>query len=51
MNVVTKCLIRRVAAVFVRIAWPHLPRNPSDYDKQGETVLSDFLTSVGLSKK
>ncbi|MFY9803355.1 MAG: hypothetical protein WA211_07870 [Candidatus Acidiferrales bacterium] len=37
--------------VFVRIAWPHLPKNPSDYDKQMETVLSDFLTSVGPSKK
>lgn len=37
--------------VFVRIAWPHLPKNPHDYDKQMETVLSDFLRSVGPSKK
>jgi hypothetical protein len=37
--------------VAVRIAWPHLPKNPSDYDKQMETVLSDFLTSIVPSKK
>jgi hypothetical protein len=37
--------------VFVRIAWPHLPKNPTDYDKQMETVLSDFLISVVPSKK
>jgi len=37
--------------VFVRMAWPHLPKNPADYDKQMEKVLSDFLTSVGPSKK
>ena len=37
--------------VFVRIAWPHLPKNPPDYDKQMERVLSDFLTSIGPSKK
>jgi hypothetical protein len=37
--------------VFVRIAWPHLPRNPGDYDEQMRTVLSDFLTSVAPSKK
>jgi hypothetical protein len=37
--------------IFVRIAWPHLPKNPPDYDKQMETVLSDFLTSIGPSKK
>jgi hypothetical protein len=34
----------------VRIAWPHLPKNPPDYDKQMEAVLSDFLTSVAPSK-
>jgi hypothetical protein len=33
--------------VSVRIAWPHLPKNPPDYDKQMEAVLSSFLTSVG----
>jgi hypothetical protein len=37
--------------VFVRAAWPHLPKNPPDYDAQMETVLSDFLTSVAPSKK
>ena len=37
--------------VFVRMAWPHLPKNSGDYDKQMEKVLSDFLTSVGPSKK
>jgi hypothetical protein len=37
--------------VSVRIAWPHLRKNPSDYDKQMETVLSEFLTSVGPYKK
>lgn len=37
--------------VYVRVAWPHLPKNPSDYDKQMETVLSDFLTNVRPSKK
>jgi hypothetical protein len=37
--------------VSVRIAWPHLHRNLADYDKQMETVLSDFLTSVVPSQK
>jgi hypothetical protein len=37
--------------IFVRIAWPHLSKNPPDYDKQMEMVLSDFLMSVGPSKK
>jgi len=36
--------------VSVRIAWPHLPQNPPDYDKQMQSVLSDFLASVGPSK-
>ena len=36
--------------VKVRIAWPHLPKNPPDYDRQMEAVLSDFLTSVAPSK-
>ena len=36
--------------VKVRIAWPHLAKNPSDYDKQMEAVLFDFLTSVAPSK-
>lgn len=41
---------RRIIAdcgVSVRIAWPHLPKNPPDYDKLMEAVLSNFLTSVG----
>jgi hypothetical protein len=37
--------------VHVRLAWPHLPKNPTDYDNRMEAVLSDFLTSVGPSKK
>jgi hypothetical protein len=44
---------RRIVAncgVSVRIAWPHLPKNPPDYDNQMETVLSNFLTSVGPFK-
>ena len=36
--------------VKVRIAWPHLPKNPPDYDEQMEVVLSDFLNSVAPSK-
>lgn len=38
------------SGVSVRMAWPHLPKNPADYDKQMETVLSRFLTSVGPFK-
>jgi hypothetical protein len=44
---------RRIIAdcgVSVRMAWPHLPKNPPDYDKQMETVLSNFLTGVGPFK-
>jgi hypothetical protein len=44
---------RRIIAdcgVSVRIAWPHLPKNPPDYDNQMETALSNFLTSVGPFK-
>jgi len=37
--------------VYVRIAWPHLPKNSPDYDKQMESVLSDFLASIAPSKK
>jgi hypothetical protein len=37
--------------VFVRMAWPHLPKNPTGYDKQMEDVLSDFLKGVVPSKK
>jgi hypothetical protein len=36
--------------VSVRLAWPHLAKNPTDYDNQMETVLSTFLTSVGPFK-
>jgi hypothetical protein len=44
---------RRIVAdcgVSVRIAWPHLPKDPPDYDKQMETVLSNFLAGVGAFK-
>jgi hypothetical protein len=44
---------RRVIAdcgVSIRLAWPRLPRNPPDYDKQMEIVLSNFLTRVGPYK-
>lgn len=39
------------SGVHVRIAWPHLPKNPQDFDKQMESVLSDFLKSVGPYKQ
>ena len=44
---------RRIIAdcgVSVRMAWPHLSKNPRDYDNQMEMVLSNFLTSVGPFK-
>jgi hypothetical protein len=44
---------RRIVAdcgVSVRIAWPHLPKNPPDYDNQMEMVLSNFLNGVGPFK-
>lgn len=44
---------RRIIAdcgVSVRMAWPHLPKNPPDYDDQMQIALSDFLTSVGPFK-
>lgn len=37
--------------IFVRMAWPHLPKNPVDFDNQMQKILSDFLASVGPSKK
>jgi hypothetical protein len=37
--------------VWVRIAWPHLPKNPADYDKRMEAILSDLLASVVPSEK
>ena len=36
--------------VSVRLAWPHLPKNPPDYDHQMESVLMNFLSSVGPFK-
>ena len=36
--------------VSVRMAWPHLPKNPPDFDNQMQTILSSFLTSVGPFK-
>ena len=44
---------RRIIAdcgVSVRIAWPHLPKNPADYDNEMEMTLSNFLTNVGPFK-
>lgn len=38
------------SGVSVRIAWPHLPKNPADYDNQMQIVLSNFLTSVSPFK-
>jgi hypothetical protein len=35
------------SGVSVRMAWPQLPSNPTDYDNHMEAVLSRFLTSVG----
>lgn len=37
--------------VHVRLAWPHLSKNPPDYDEQMETTLTAFLTSVVPYKK
>lgn len=37
--------------IFVRLAWPHLPKNSTDHDKQMEDLLSDFLRGVGPAKK
>lgn len=36
--------------VFVRVAWPHLPKNSPDYDDQMVKVLTNFLTSVAPFK-
>jgi hypothetical protein len=35
------------SGISVRVAWPHLRKNPPDYDKQMELVLSTFLSHVG----
>lgn len=37
--------------VFVRMAWPHLPKNPPDYDDQMKTALVDVLRSFAPSPK
>lgn len=37
--------------VSVRIAWPHLSKNPPDYDKQMETVLSPASSQVSAPFK
>jgi hypothetical protein len=39
-RIVAKC------GVHVRMAWPHLPKNPPDYDKSMEAALKDVLESV-----
>lgn len=38
-------------SVHIRMAWPHLPRNPPDYDKTMETALTDVLKSVAATSK
>ncbi len=38
------------SVISVRIGWPKLPENLSDYDKRMEAVLSSFLTSVSPFK-
>ena len=42
-RIVDKC------GVWVRMAWPLLPKNAPDYDKQMETALTDVLKSVGAT--
>jgi hypothetical protein len=37
--------------VYVRAAWPHLPKNPPEYDKTMETRLTQVLNSVAASVK
>jgi hypothetical protein len=37
--------------VYVRAAWPHLPKNPRGYDQQMQTTLTDVLASVTPSPK
>lgn len=37
--------------VYVRVAWPHLPKNPRDYDQQMQTTLADVLAGVAPSPK
>jgi hypothetical protein len=37
--------------VYVRVAWPHLPKNPLDYDRQMQTTLANVLASIASSAK
>lgn len=37
--------------VYVRAAWPHLPKNPPEYDKTMDTRLAEILKSVAPSAK
>jgi hypothetical protein len=37
--------------IHVRLAWPHLHKNPPDYDKNMILALSDVLKSVATSSK
>ncbi len=37
--------------VFVRVAWPELPKNPPDYDKIIEAALTDVLKSIAPAAK
>lgn len=37
--------------VFIRLAWPELPKNPLNYDKDMLAALTDVLKSVAPSRK
>ena len=37
--------------IYVRIAWPHLPKNSPDYDEQMKTALRNILDSFASSSK
>jgi hypothetical protein len=45
--------LRRIAdcGVYVRTAWPHLPKNPPEYDKTMEAELAEVLKSIAASPK
>jgi len=37
--------------VYVRVAWPGLPKNPADYDRKMQATLGEVLASVAPSPK
>lgn len=45
--------IRKIVdcGVYVRAAWPHLPKNPTEYDRTMESNLAEVLKSVAPSPK